>query len=451
MQVGSANSQSGLTGFHWAAQAQQNMAQNPMGGVAAMQQMLGQFGDLSASMSPWAATTTVGYAALPDFSNSGHLAVDKAKGTVSTPGGYEISVKEGKVRIKTPEGKWTQLKAEPPNRTLVNTTDDVETRQQATVERQLPRDPVVRESDGDVWRYQGTGSFHLPDGTKITIHEKGAGKDLHIDQVDIYNGNKHVGVKSQLTASEWQTVDRKVDRSVGDWRTTSSNRRTEWQGGRGQVIRTDNQARTIRTTTTETQEARQQFQTTFTDVTRDGFAHDMRTDDGKTFRISGDGDDWAENGREVMSGAGKGKDDKTLAYKLGDKIDPNWAGFRPVNVPWNVYAFGMTTLTPNLMTTQWNQSPEHFEQLGQQFANNMIHGHLGMTTTVTNMGGFNAIYGGPVGGAALYGAGYSAGYNAAAQTAAMQGSVMGMLGVFGQLDSLSDNLSSAWLGSQVLR
>ena len=39
------------------------------------------------------------------------------------------------------------------------------------------------------WRYQGTGSFHLPDGTKITIHEKGAGKDLHIDQVDIYNGN----------------------------------------------------------------------------------------------------------------------------------------------------------------------------------------------------------------------------------------------------------------------
>ena len=330
MQVGSANSQSGLTGFHWAAQAQQNMAQSPMGGVAAMQQMLGQFGDLNASMSPWAATTTVGDAALPDFSNSGHLAVDKAKGTVSTPGGYEISVKEGKVRIKTPEGKWTQLKAEPPNRTLVNTTDDVETRQQATVERQLARDPVVRESDGDVWRYQGTGSFHLPDGTKITIHEKGAGKDLHIDQVDIYNGNKHVGVKSQLTASEWQTVDRKVERSVGDWRTTSSNRRTEWRGRRGQVIRTDNQARTIRTTTTETQQAAQQFRTTFTDVTRDGFAHDMRTDDGKTFRISGDGDDWAENGREVMSGAGKGKDDKTLAYKLGDKIDPNWAGLERV-------------------------------------------------------------------------------------------------------------------------
>ena len=179
---------------------------------------------------------------------------------------------------------------------LVNTTDDVQTRQQATVERQLARDPVVRESDGDVWRYQGTGSFHLPDGTKITIHEKGAGKDLHIDQVDIYNGNKHVGIKSQLTASEWQTVDRKVERSVGNWRTTSSNRRTQWQGRRGQVIRTDTQQRTIRTTTTETQHAKQQFATTFTDVTRDGFAHDMRTDDGRTFRIAGDGDDWSEKG-----------------------------------------------------------------------------------------------------------------------------------------------------------
>ena len=67
------------------------------------------------------------------------------------------------------------------------------------------------------------------------------------------------------------------------------------------------------------------------------------------------------------------------------------------------------------------------------------------------MGSFNAIYGGPVGGAALFGAGYSAGYNAAVQTAAMQSSVMGMLSVFGQLDSLSDNLSAAWLGSQVLR
>ena len=451
MQVGNPKSQSGLTGFHWAAQAQENMAKSPMGGVAGMQRILGQFGDLSNSMSPWTATTTVGYAALPDFSNSGHLDLDKSKNLVSTPGGYQITVDEGTVRIKTPEGKWTQLKAEPPNRTLVNTTDDVQTRQQATVERQLARDPVVRESDGDVWRYQGTGSFHLPDGTKITIHEKGAGKDLHIDQVDIYNGNKHVGIKSQLTASEWQTVDRKVERSVGNWRTTSSNRRTQWQGRRGQVIRTDTQQRTIRTTTTETQHAKQQFATTFTDVTRDGFAHDMRTDDGRTFRIAGDGDDWSEKGREVMSGAGKGKDDKTLAYKLGAKVDPSWAGFRPVEVPWNVYAFGMTTLTPNMMTEQWNQSPEHFEQLGQQFAGHLLQGHLGMTTSVTNMGGFNAIHGGPVGGAALFGAGYTAGFNAAAQTAAMQSSVISMLGVFSQIDQLSDNLSAAWLGSQVLR
>ena len=63
------------------------------------------------------------------------------------------------------------------------------------------------------------------------------------------------------------------------------------------MIRTDTQQRTIRTTTTETQHAKQQFATTFTDVTRDGFAHDMRTDDGRTFRIAGDGDDWSEKAR----------------------------------------------------------------------------------------------------------------------------------------------------------
>ena len=118
--------------------------------------------------------------------------------------------------------------------------------------------------------------------------------------------------------------------------------------------------RTIRTTTTETQQAAQQFRL-FTDVTHDGFARDMRTDDGKTFRISGDGDDWAENGA-VMSSADKGKDDKTLAYKLGDKIDPNWAGSS--SVPGNVYTFGMTTLTPNMMTTQWDKVPSTSSSLG---------------------------------------------------------------------------------------
>ena len=35
----------------------------------------------------------------------------------------------------------------------------------------------------------------------------------------------------------------------------------------------------------------------------------------------------------------------------------------------------MTTLTPNMMTEQWNQSPEHFEQLGQQFVRH-LRGHL---------------------------------------------------------------------------
>lgn len=450
MQVGPQNASTGLTGFHWAVSAQQDMAQSPLG-LGGIQAMLGQFGDLNSAMSPWQAKTTVGYAALPDFKNSGALDVDKQAGTVKTPGGYEIAVKDGKVRIKSPNGKWTDLKAEPPNRTLVTTQDNVETRQTSTVERQLARDPVVRESDGDVWRYSGTGSFQLPDGTKLTIHEKGAGKDLHIDQVDIYNGNKHVGVKSQLTASQWQTIDRKVKSTTGDWRTTSSSRQTRWQGRRGAVTRTDNQARTTRTTTTQTQSASQQFATRFSDVTRDGFAHDARTDDGRNFRVSGDGDDWSNQGREVLSGAGKGKDDKTKAYKLGGNIDPSWAGFRPVDVPWNVYAFGMTTLTPSLMTDQWNESPEHFQNLGEQFAAQMMAGHLGMNTSVSNMGGFNAVFAGPIGGAALYGAGFGGGFNPASQAAAMQGSVMAMLGVYGQLDQLSDNLSAAWLGSRVLR
>ena len=256
-----------------------------------------------------------------------------------------------------------------------------------------------------------------------------------------------MGVKSQLTASKWETFDRKVTQNTGDWRTTSSSRQVR---GR-QVIRTDNQARVVTTTTTEQQRAKQEFATTFTNVTRDGFAHDVATDDGRTFRIAGDGDDWAEKGREVISGAGKGKDDKTLAYKLGDKIDQNWVGFRPVEVPWNVYAFGMTTFTPAVMTDQWNQSPDHFYNLGQQFAGHMTSQHLGLNTRVENMGGFNSIYAGPMGGASMYGQGFSHGFQAAQHVEAMQTSVMGMLGVYGQLDQMSDNLAAAWLGSQVLR
>jgi hypothetical protein len=120
MQVGPQNASTGLTGFHWAVSAQQDMAQSPLG-LGGIQAMLGQFGDLNSAMSPWQAKTTVGYAALPDFKNSGALDVDKQAGTVKTPGGYEIAVKDGKVRIKSPNGKWTDLKAEPPNRTLVTT------------------------------------------------------------------------------------------------------------------------------------------------------------------------------------------------------------------------------------------------------------------------------------------------------------------------------------------
>jgi hypothetical protein len=439
-----------MTPFHWAQNVQQQVSGGSMG-VSGMQRMLSQFGALDAAMSPWGATAAVGYAALPDFRNSGKLRVNKQAGTVTTPGGYNIQVRDGQVRIQTPDGKWTQLKAEPPNRTLVNTTDDTETRTTSTVERQLRRDPVVRESDGDVWRYQGTGSFHLPDGTKITIHEKGSGKDLHIDQVDIYNGNKHVGIKSQLTSSEWQTIDRRVERSTGDWRTTSSRRQTTWRGRRGQVTRTDTEQRTTRTTTTETQRANQQFATTFSNVARDGFAHDAATADGHNFHIAGDGAAWAENGREAISGAGKGRDDKTKAYKLGGQIENSWEGFRPVEVPWNVYAFGMTSLTPATMNAQWAQSPEHFQALGQRFASSMTAAHLGMPTTVDNMGGFTALFGGPLGGAAYHGAGYGSGFSAGQQVAAMQAAVLGMLGVYQNLDGLQQNLSAAWLGSQVLR
>jgi ABC-type multidrug transport system fused ATPase/permease subunit len=126
--------------------------------------------------------------------------VDKAKGVVTTPGGFNVSVADGRVRIQNPDGKWTDLKAEPPERTVTSTRTSKETRQQATVERQLPNDPVVRESDGDVWRYAGAGTFLLPDGTQIRIQEQGTTSDLHINRVDIYNGNKHVGIDSKLTA-----------------------------------------------------------------------------------------------------------------------------------------------------------------------------------------------------------------------------------------------------------
>ena len=156
----------------------------------------------------------------------------------------------------------------------------------------------MRESDGDVWRYQGTGTFNLPDGTKITIQEKGDSKDLHINQVDIYNGNKHVSVDSQLTSAEWQTVSSKSERvSATPWRNL------------GTV-----EERQVTTRVTEQQEARQKFATTFSDVKKDGYAHDAATADGQSFQLAGDGIAWSQGGKEVQSGAGKGKDDKTLAF-----------------------------------------------------------------------------------------------------------------------------------------
>ena len=182
--------------FAWAGNLQAQLTPNAMG-VGGLQSMFSQFNNL-ANMMNWNATTSTQFGLMPDYANAGNLDVDKKAGVVKTPGGYEVAVKDGTVTIKGPSGKTTQLKAEPPNRSVTKSVTNNETRTQSTVERQLPRDPVVRESDGDVWRYAGTGSFNLPDGTKITIQEQGTDKDLHINQVDIYNGNKHFSTLTWL-------------------------------------------------------------------------------------------------------------------------------------------------------------------------------------------------------------------------------------------------------------
>ena len=52
----------------------------------------------------------------------------------------------------------------------------------------------------------------------------------------------------------------------------------------------------------------------------------------KTFSIAGDGDDWSVNGREVVSGAGKGKDDPLKMYQLGGEINRFKGGEQGVNI-----------------------------------------------------------------------------------------------------------------------
>ncbi|MFO0728179.1 MAG: hypothetical protein U1E65_30640 [Myxococcota bacterium] len=288
------------------------------------------------------AETTIGYAAMPDFQNAGNLSVDKQKGVVTTPGGFNVAVADGHVRIQNPDGKWTDLKAEPPERTLISSTTGTETRKTDTVEQVLRRDPAVRESDGDVWRYSGAGTFNLPDGTKIKVQEDGEGKDLHISQVDVINGNKHVSIDSKLTNAEYQTYQRDVKQDATNWQTTGTERQWQNSGRTSALHRFDTQQREVTTTTTEHQRANQQFQTTFSDVNRDGYFTDARLGNGQTFNLAGNGAAWSQGGREVVSGAGKGLDDKTKAYQLGGGIDQATIGARPVDVPWNVYAFAET-------------------------------------------------------------------------------------------------------------
>ena len=377
----------------------------------------------------------IGYAAMPDFSRSGHLAVDKKKGVVRTPGGYNVSVANGQVKIQSPNGKWSTLKAEPPGRTVTSSSTATQTRTQQTTERVLPRDPAVRESDGDVWRYQGTGTFQLPDGTKITIQEKGKDKGLHINQVDIYNGNKHVSVDSKLESANWKTVKRDVSTSATGWQTTSSNRR--WQGRR--LVRNDNQQRQVTTNVTEKQVADQKFKTTFSDVKLDGFRHDFNTKDGQKFRLGGDGDDWIQNGKEVISGAGKGKDDKTKAFQLGKKMDASWLGYRPLQVPWNVYAYQMSPAVQQFGGHHLGASAGHWGQLGSAYCGMQRSPYLGVQSQISNMGGFDSLYGGPLGGGALWGNGFAGGFNANAHFSAMNGSVGSMLDVFGGLGALQSD------------
>ncbi len=379
--------------------------------------------------------TTIGYAAMPDFANSGRLDVDKAKGVVTTPGGFNVSVADGRVRIQNPDGKWTDLKAEPPERTLTSTRTSKETRQQATVERQLPNDPVVRESDGDVWRYAGAGTFLLPDGTQIRIQEQGTTSDLHINRVDIYNGNKHVGIDSKLTGHSYETYQRS-ERQTGatNWETTGSTR--QWQGRA--LVRTDTQQRDVTTEVTEQQRARQTFQTTFSDVTHDGFAHQQSVPVGQLYRLAGkDGQiAWSQGGREVLSGAGRGKDDKTKEFKLGDAIPDSWQGYRPLEVPWNVYAFSMQNTISGWFQQQLQATPQHWGALQNAYGN---AGPFAQNITINNFGNFPSLFAGPAGGASLFQGGFQ-GYDSS--IFAMQSSVTQLFSVYQGLGSMQGDMLS---------
>lgn len=424
--------------FSWAGQVQAQLAAHPLG-MGSLESLMRGCRGLQAGGASLSFGGAVGFAAMPDFRNSGHLEVDKQAGTVTTPGGFKVTVKDGKVSILNPDGKSTELKAEPPTRTVTSQSTRTETRQQVDVLRTLPGDPVVRESDGDVWRYQGTGSFVLPDGTKITIQETGEEKGLHINKVDIYNGNQHVSVDSKLTSADWRTVNRSVQEQAANWQTTSQS--TQWEG-RNLVSRT-NQQRDVLTTVTEQQRVEQKFQTTFSDVTRDGFRHDAANDDGKVFGLAGAGEAWRHQGREVLSGAGKGKDDPTKAYQLGERMGRSNVGYRPLQVPWNVFATHAMGASLGLFQNQWGVGTPHWQQLGNMFGSCQPRPHLPIRCDVGPRG-LQSMYGGPVGASALFGNGW--GQPPAQQFGAMRSAVMDLCGVFAHMGLLSSGLQHARWG-----
>ena len=372
------------------------LAQTPASEISSI---ANQFLQIASVGQAWAVQQTAGFAAIPEFSEAGWLDVDKEAKLVRTPGGYEISVKNGEVKITAPNGKVTRIKAEPPGRTLTETKVGKQTRTTSRLERVLRGDPAVREADGDVWRYQGLGTFVLPDGTKIRINEVGKGKDLHINQIDIYNGNKHVAIKNKLVKSEYKTVKTDVKREFGQWRNIRS-----WRSRRGRAIwRHTRQERTVKTTTIKHQKVVQQFESEFSDVRNDGFLHDALNNDGLVFRMGGKGDAWIHQGREVISGAGKGRDDKTKAFKLGKAMGESNLGRMGLILP---YRLGYFQTIQTIQNQLFNMANNFSFPAAQYFnpAGNLPH--LAGQSYLNNWG-ISSLYGGGFGGAFMFGSFYN--------------------------------------------
>ncbi len=347
----------------------------------------------------FAVNQIAGFAAIPDFANAGWLGVDKETKTVKTPGGYEISIKNGTVSIKAPNGKVTTIKADPPGRTVKEVKTGKQTRVTSQVERVLRGDPVVKEADGDIWRYQGLGTFVLPDGTKIRINEVGEGKNLHINQIDIYNGNKHVAIKNKLVSADYKTVKTEVKRQFGQWRNVRTWRR--WRGRA--LVRHTQQERTVTTTTIKHQKVVQKFDTEISDVRNDGFLHDALNADGRVFRLAGQGDAWSHMGREVLSGAGKGKDDKTKAFKLGRAIADSNVGRMGLILPYKLAYFQAIQAVQNQVFTMMNRFSFPAPQLFNPSPN---LAHLAGGSYLSNWG-VNSIFAGGFGGAMMFGSVYA--------------------------------------------